>query len=82
MGKLSGRISRRTVLRGAGAMLALPFLEAMTPLRLFAGETAGKPPLRMGIFSTAGGTVLESWKPTGEGGARQTDFDLAAIGAG
>jgi hypothetical protein len=67
MGKLNGRISRRTVLRGAGAMLALPFLEAMTPLRLLAGETAGKPPLRMGIFSTAGGTVLESWKPKDKG---------------
>ncbi len=48
-------------------MLALPFLEAMTPLCLLASETAGKPPLRMGIFSTAGGTVLESWKPKEEG---------------
>ena len=67
MGKFDGRISRRTVLRGAGAMLALPFLEAMTPLRLLAGEAAGKPPVRLGIFSTAGGTVLESWKPKEEG---------------
>jgi hypothetical protein len=67
MSKFSGQISRRTVLRGAGAMLALPFLEAMTPLRLLAGESPGKPPLRMGIFSTAGGTVLESWKPKEEG---------------
>ena len=67
MSKFHGRISRRTVLRGAGAMLALPFLEAMTPLRLLAGESSARPPLRMGIFSTAGGTVLESWKPKAEG---------------
>ena len=67
MSKFSGRISRRTVLRGAGAMLALPFLEAMTPLRLLAGESPGKPPLRLGIFTVTGGTVLESWRPKEDG---------------
>ncbi len=58
------RISRRSVLRGAGAMLALPFLESLTSL---AGEPAAKPPLRLGIFSVTGGTVVESWKPKTEG---------------
>lgn len=51
-------LTRRDVLRGAGAMLALPFLEA----RLF-GATPPKVPLRLGIVTTTGGTVLESWKP-------------------
>ncbi len=55
-------ISRRTLLRGAGAMLALPFLEAMLPSRAAEAGKA-KPPLRMGIFTVTGGTVLESWKP-------------------
>jgi len=50
-------LTRRDVLRGAGAMLALPFLEAT------ASPAAAKPPLRMGIVSVTGGTVLESWKP-------------------
>jgi Protein of unknown function (DUF1552) len=55
-------LSRRAVLRGAGAFLALPYLEAMTPRRAFA-SSSGKPPLRLGIFSVTGGTVLESWRP-------------------
>ncbi len=55
-------LSRRAVLRGAGAILGLPVLEAMTPRRAL-GATAMKPPLRLGIFSVTGGTVLESWKP-------------------
>jgi hypothetical protein len=50
--------TRRNVLRGAGAALALPFLE-----KLSFGAAAAKPPLRMGIVSTTGGTVIESWKP-------------------
>jgi hypothetical protein len=55
-------LSRRAVLRGAGAFLALPYLEAMAPRRAFAGDP-GKPPLRLGIFSVTGGTVVESWRP-------------------
>jgi hypothetical protein len=56
-------ISRRTVLRGAGALLALPLLEAMTPRRALGAAAAAQPPVRMGIFSVTGGTVIESWKP-------------------
>jgi len=56
-------ISRRTMLRGAGAALALPWLEAMsTGSALGAGATSAAP-LRMGIFTVTGGTVIESWKP-------------------
>src|SRR5258706_6770690 len=50
--------TRRDVLRGTGALLALPFLESMS-----LGAAAIHPPLRMGIVSVTGGTVLESWKP-------------------
>jgi hypothetical protein len=53
--------SRRQFLRGAGALLALPFLESLTRTSAFAA-TATRPPLRMGIFTVTGGTVLESWK--------------------
>jgi hypothetical protein len=54
-------LSRRAVLRGAGAMVGLPFLEAMIPSSAVA-QSAPKPPLRMGIVTVAGGTVIESWK--------------------
>jgi hypothetical protein len=56
------RLTRRHLLRGAGAALALPFLESACP-RALAGALAPKPPLRMGIVTVTGGTVLESWKP-------------------
>ncbi len=58
-------LTRRSVLRGAGAVLALPFLESWAShLARAAGEKPAsvKPPLRMGIFTVTGGTVLESWK--------------------
>ena len=53
--------SRRGFLKGAGALLALPFLESLSSVPAFA-DAATKPPLRMGIFTVTGGTVLESWK--------------------
>jgi hypothetical protein len=64
---MSPDLSRRSFLRGAGAFLALPFLEAMLPRGARAAALAGKAPIRMGIFTVTGGTVLESWKPAAEG---------------
>lgn len=67
-------ISRRTVLRGAGAALALPFLDAMAPARLRAGG-APKPPHRFLAYYTPNGQSMEYWTPTGEG----RDFELSEI---
>ncbi|HTN74689.1 MAG TPA: DUF1552 domain-containing protein, partial [Pirellulaceae bacterium] len=55
--------TRRTLLRGAGAALALPMLDAMLPRRAHGGDAAPAIPLRLGLFTVTGGTVLESWKP-------------------
>lgn len=60
-------LSRRAVLRGAGAAVCLPFLESLAP----AAGPAARPPLRFGIFTVTGGTVLESWKPKAEGALEQ-----------
>ena len=60
-------ISRRRFLRGAGALVALPFLESLGRLSAFAAAPAVRPPLRMGIFTITGGTVLESWKCAQDG---------------
>lgn len=54
-------LTRRAFLRGTGAALSLPFLEQLAPA---AQPGAAKPPLRFGVFTVTGGTVLESWKPT------------------
>lgn len=56
--------TRRGFLRGAGATVALPYLESL--VWATGGKVAEKvvrPPLRMGIFTVAGGTVSESWVP-------------------
>ena len=54
-------IPRRTFLRGAGASLALPFLDAMIPA--FAASDAAKPPLRLGYIYLPTGRIMEDWTP-------------------
>jgi len=49
-------ISRRTLLRGAGAAVALPFLERMAP-----GQGDAKPPVRMCFYIVGGGAYLPYW---------------------
>jgi Protein of unknown function (DUF1552) len=66
-----GSLPRRTVLRGMGASLALPFLDAMVP-RAFA---APKPAHRFQTFYVPNGMAMEYWTPKGEGSA----FELSPI---
>lgn len=63
-------ISRRTMLRGAGATLALPWLEAMSPA---ATTKAAKPPIRMAALYMPNGVREDLWTPEGTG----RDFKLA-----
>ncbi|MCU1257338.1 MAG: hypothetical protein JWO80_223 [Bryobacterales bacterium] len=55
-------ISRRTVLRGAGATLALPWLEAMLPA---AKKAKNRPPVRMAILYMPNGVREDMWTPEG-----------------
>jgi hypothetical protein len=55
-------ISRRTVLRGAGATLALPWLEAMAP-----AASAAAPPVRMAVLYMPNGVNVNAWAPEGTG---------------
>jgi hypothetical protein len=60
-------ISRRTVLRGAGATLALPFLEAMVPAATALAQTAAAPTQRfVGLF-VPHGAAPGYWVPDKEG---------------
>src|SRR5213593_757042 len=60
-------ISRRTVLRGAGATLALPFLEAMAPAATALAQTAASPtPRFVGCF-VCHGMAPGYWVPKTEG---------------
>src|SRR6202790_788486 len=65
MAFLAKSLPRRTVLKGIGTTMALPFLDAMLPpLR-----AAAKPAHRFQAFYTPNGMAMEYWTPKGEGGA-------------
>jgi len=70
------RITRRTILRGAGHVaIGLPFLEAMLRPRETHAQAAGgaAAPTRFVVFYTEGGTLLDKWRPTGT----ETQFTLS-----
>lgn len=76
------RISRRTVLRGFGASVALPLLECMVPSGSAEATNADSAkargddgPLRMLFFNVPNGVHLPHWTPTKTG----RDFELPAI---
>ncbi|WP_337176993.1 DUF1552 domain-containing protein [Paludisphaera sp.] len=66
------KITRRTLLRGAGAAVALPWMEAMAAAR---GPSPEEGPLRMAFFYVPNGVHMQDWKPKEVGG----DFDLPSI---
>ena len=51
-------LSRRTMLKGAGVSLALPFLEAMVPAATAMAQTAASPKLRAGFFYIPHGAIM------------------------
>ena len=58
-------ISRRTVLRGMGATMSLPLLDAMVPAATATEKTAAKPVRRLGFVFMPMGCDLSRWKPSG-----------------
>jgi hypothetical protein len=77
-------LSRRTVLKGAGISLALPFLDAMIPAATALAQTAAAPKLKAGFFyiphgaimwNTSHGKAMDHWTPSGSG----ADFKLSPI---
>ncbi len=69
-------ISRRTMLKGVGACLALPLLDAMRPVRALGQNPASaKNPVRMAVLYMANGVRPDAWTPKGAG----SDFELSPI---
>ncbi len=68
---MTQRISRRTILRGLGTAVALPWLEAMTPNTVFGaagkGSAAAEPPRRMAFLYVPNGMHMPDWTPEKEG---------------
>ena len=74
------RISRRMLLKGLGAGLALPLFDAMAPTRLLASE-AQQSPNRMAIVFVPNGVQMPDWTPQGEGRDYQLSPTLQTLAA-
>src|SRR5262245_28241574 len=66
------QIHRRTFLRGVGAAVALPLMDAMMPslAKAASGATSGaiaKPPTRMAFVYVPNGATMAHWTPTASG---------------
>ena len=59
-------LPRRTFLRGLGAVVALPLLDAMVPAAAGAASAAA-PVKRLGFVYTPNGATMASWTPSSEG---------------
>ena len=68
-------LPRRTVLRGIGATLALPFLDAMVPAATAETRTAANPTKRIAFIYRGNGTIPRRWVPPTAG----KDFEFSEI---
>jgi len=68
-------IPRRTFLRGAGALVALPLLDAMIPAHTALALTAAKATPKLGFLYFPHGAIMEHWTPEKVG----REFELSTI---
>ena len=59
-------LPRRTFLRGIGATVALPLLDAMVPAMTALASTAARPVRRLGYIFIPMGSDINRWTPPGE----------------
>src|SRR5262245_53805473 len=60
-------IPRRHILKGIGATLSLPLLDAMVPALTAAAQTAARPQLRAGFVYIPHGVIMKEWTPAAAG---------------
>src|SRR3546814_9865437 len=70
--KKKWRISRRRMLKGMGACIALPFLDAMAVPGVKAFQTPGTTPPRTAFLFMPNGVHADHWTPATTG----SDFEL------
>jgi hypothetical protein len=68
-------LDRRTLLRGLGASVALPLLDAMIPARTALAKTDAAPKPRLCFVYFPHGAIMEKWTPSTAG----RDFALSPI---
>ena len=69
-------LSRRTVLRGLGATVALPLLDAMVPALSAAARAVTAPVPRLAFFYVPNGILPRNFHPAGAGGS---GFELSPV---
>ncbi|MES1260860.1 MAG: DUF1552 domain-containing protein [Acidobacteriota bacterium] len=73
-------LSRRTLLRGVGAALALPMLDSMVPaMAAPANNPAMSPALRLAFNYVPNGVNYKEWRPSGEGAAFELSRTLKPL---
>lgn len=68
-------LSRRAMLRGTAAAVALPWLEAMAPRSALASSSPGPLPIRLGFVYVPNGMDMDGWTPRREG----ADFEITPV---
>jgi uncharacterized protein DUF1552 len=72
-------LPRRTFLRGMGATVALPLLDAMIPSMTALAKTAAAPVRRLGFVYMPMGCDLPRWTPGGEGRLTELSSSLQSL---
>ena len=62
-------LSRRTILRGVGAAIALPMLDAMRPALAATAGPGVKSPIRLAFSYVPNGIIMKDWTPQAAGAA-------------
>lgn len=71
---MGNQVTRRTLLRGLGTAVALPFLEVMSPTTALA-QTVKARPVRMAFLFVPNGVRIDQWRPIGTG----TNFQFQSV---
>ncbi len=72
-------VSRRTVLRGLGAAVALPLLDSMVPALSAMARTPARPINRFGVIYVPNGMIMKNYLPLVEGAAFEMTPTLTAL---
>jgi hypothetical protein len=72
-------ISRRDVLRGIGAAIALPFLDAMSPALSAQQKAAEQAIHRLGVMYVPNGMIMNKWTPVLDGASYELTPTLSPL---
>lgn len=74
-------LSRRTLLRGFGTTVALPFLDSMSPALAAPNRSGAPAPVRMAFLYVPNGIIMKDWTPKAEGAGYELPKTLQPLEA-